>query len=232
MIPLLAPLMIALLQAPAPVAYRFEQVKRSVYLSPGGDQAREAKAVVGAPAAAGDLVRTGWLGQAVIEAPASATRFEIFANTRVRLAGQEPGVLLVLERGRVKGFFRALLEGRSEERRIAVPGALLAVRGTRYGVEVDGQGRSTLAVFEGVVEILRTGAAGDPVRVRAGEWSAFGPAGPTRVEPAGSRGFGERAWGQGMRPDGSMTPRSMPGGAMTPGSGSSGGMHGTSGHMH
>ncbi len=232
MIPLLAPLAFTLLQAPGPVpeaslAYRFDEVKRSVYLLPGGDKSKETKAAKGGAASSGDVVRTGWLGQTVIAVPARNSRFEVFANTQVKLAGGEPGVLLVLEKGRIKAFFLTLLEGSRQERRVAVPGALLAVRGTRYGVEVDKDGKSILVVFEGVVEILRAAPHAEPIRVKAGEWSTFGPATAPKIEPMHTRGFEERTWNQGMRPDGSMGT-----GAMSPGGTMPKGMPSGPGHMH
>lgn len=228
MITLLAPLMFSLLQGTASdaLSYRFDEVKRTVYLSPGGDKSKEARAAKGDAAGSGDLVRTGWLGQTVISVPDRNSRFEVFANTQVKLSGGEPGVLIVLEKGRLKAFFQALIEGSREERRVAVPGALLAVRGTRYGVEVDKEGKSILVVFEGVVEILRSVQGAEPIRVKAGEWSTFGPASSPKVEPMHTRGFGEMTWNQGMRPDGSMAP-----GSMSPGGGMRKGMPPGSGHM-
>jgi ferric-dicitrate binding protein FerR (iron transport regulator) len=173
------------------------------------------------------MVRTGWLGETVVSVPERSARFEVFGNTQVKLAGGEPGVILVLERGRIKAFFQALLQGAPVERRVAVPGALLAVRGTRYGVEVDKAGKSILVVFEGVVEILRGAPGLEPIRVKAGEWSTFGPGSLPKVEPMHTQGFEERTWNRGMRPDGSMAP-----GAMAPGGAAHGGMGPGSGHMH
>lgn len=232
MIPLLAPLLFTLLQGSGPehLAYRFEEVKRSVYRWPGGDKSKEIKAAKGEAAASGDRVRTGWLGQTVISVPDRNSRFEVYANTQVTLAGGEPGVLVVLEKGRLKAFFQALVGGSREERRVAVPGALLAVRGTRYGVEVDADGKSILVVFEGVVDILRRAPNSELIRVKAGEWSAFGPVNTPKVEPIRTRGFGEMSWNQGMRPDG--TKGSMGSGAMSPGGATPKGMPTGSGHMH
>lgn len=225
MIPLLAPLVFILLQqpslrAPESFTYRFDEAKRSVYRWPAGDQAKEVRVAKGEGAATGDVVRTGWLGQAIVSVPERNARFEVFAASQVKLAGGEPGVLLVVQRGRLKAFFQALLEGRQEERRVAVPGALLAVRGTRYGVEVDKHGKSILAVFEGVVEVLPQKPGMEPIRVKAGEWSTFGPDLAPHVSPMHTQGFGEHTWNQGMRPDGSMAPGAMMPGAMTKGMGS------------
>ncbi|MBI1753851.1 MAG: FecR domain-containing protein [Acidobacteria bacterium] len=212
MIAILAPLLFMLAQPPIqpqaqpPVpqafTYRFEEVKRSVLRWPGGDQAQERKVAKGDQALTGDGVKTGWWGQALLSVPERQARFEVYANTQVKLAGGEPGVLLVLTQGRIKAFFQHLTEGAPAERRVAVPGALLAVRGTRYGVEVDSEGKSTLVVFEGVVEVLRPGPGLEPVQVRAGQWTTFGPGRAPKVEAIPARGFGERAWGQGLRPEG------------------------------
>ena len=223
MMPLLAPRAFALLQAAAPapevLAYRFDEVKRTVYLQPGGPKGKEVKAVKGAPAASGDAVRTGWLGQTIISVPTRNSRFEIFADTQVQLASGEPGVLLVVQRGRIKAIFQALLDGHQEERRVAVPGALLAVRGTNYGVEVHKDGTTTLAVFEGVVEVIGQGPQTEPIRVKAGEWSTFGPGLAAKIETMRAQGFEERTWNQGMRPNGTMSSGPMaPGGAMKRGS--------------
>jgi hypothetical protein len=224
MIPLLAPLTFTLLQAAAPgpeaLVYRFDEVKRSVQRWPAGDKAKEIKVVQGDTANPGDVVKTGWWGQSVISVPDRNSRFEVYANTQVRLAGGEPGVLLVLDKGRLKAFFQVLVGGGQTERQVAVPGALLAVRGTRYGVEVDKDGKSTLAVFEGVVEILHRDPRSEPIRVKAGEWSTFGPGMLPKVQPMSARGFEEGTWNQGMRPDGSMGSGGMSSGGPMPG-----GMH-------
>lgn len=230
MIPMLAPLMFTLLQAPAPtpeaLTYRFEEVKRSVLRLPGGDKAKEVKVAKGDSALPGDGVTTGWWAQTTISVPERAARFEVYANTQVKLAAGEPGVLLVVEKGRIKAFFQSLVDGSHQERQVAVPGALLAVRGTRYGVEVDKEGRSTLVVFEGVVEVLHKAPPAEPIRVKAGEWATFGPNSSPRVQPMSMRGFEEKTWNQGMRPDGTMGS-----GAMAPGNMQKGAPMG-SGPMH
>lgn len=217
MILMLAPLMFSLLQAtapePEPLTYRFEEAKRSVFRLPGGDKGKGIKVAKGDAGRSGDVVTTGWWAQTVIAVPERNTRFEVYANTRVKLAGGEPGVLVVVEKGRIKAFFQALVEGNRQERQVAVPGALLAVRGTRYGVEVDKEGKSTLVVFEGVVEVLHKAPHPEPIRVKAGEWATFGPRMLPQIQPMSMRGFEEKTWNQGMRPDGSMGP-----GAMSPGS--------------
>ncbi len=222
MITLLAPLVFTLLQATGPVpdalTYRLDEVKRSVTRLPGGDKGKEVKMAKGDAASSGDVVKTGWWAQTVISVPERNSRFEVYANTQVKLAGGEPGVLLILDKGRIKAFFLALVEGSQQERQVAVPGALLAVRGTRYGVEVDKNGKSTLVVFEGVVEVLHKAPHTESIRVKAGEWATFGPNALPQIQPMTMRGFEEKTWNQGMLPDGSMGPGGMtPSGAMPKG---------------
>lgn len=215
---LMVPLMCLLIQAPAPTpafTYRFQEVHHGVNRWPGGDARRAVKAATGDPAYAGDEVKTGWWGRATLAVPERATRFEIFSRTQVRLASGEPGVLMVLEQGRLKAIFDALVGGPPVERRVKVPGALLAVRGTRYGVEVGSGGRTTLAVFKGVVEVISQAPQAPSTFVKAGEWSAFGPGQTPRVAPMRDPGAAERGWDQGMRPGMAMGLESMgPGGAM------------------
>lgn len=214
---ILFPMALVLLQAPAPagLTYRFDEVHHSVHQWPGGDPARDRSAAPGDAAASGDVVRTGWWGRTILSVPARGSRFEVLASTQVRLAGGEPGVLLMLEKGRIKAFFDALVDGGRQERRIAVPGALLAVRGTRYGVDVDAHGRATLSVFEGVVEVLPKGPDNQPFKVKAGEWSSFGPGMQVQFGSMGAQGFQERMWDQGMHPEAGMGSGSMNmGGAM------------------
>ena len=178
--------------ASAPVEYRFAEVAGKVVLTHADTERRVS---AGEVAEAGDEVRTGWRGRAVIEAPARASRFEVLPSTRVRLAGPEPGVLLVLERGRLKAIFDALAG--HDDRLVATPGALLAVRGTRYGVEVEADGAAAVTVFEGTVEVLPRDAALAPLAVRAGEVCRFGPHTPPRAAPM-PRDMREDSWRGGM----------------------------------
>lgn len=191
---LLAATGLGLSQAPSGerLAYRFEEVKSKVVRAPGGDEARDLRVAVGDPAEAGDVVTTGFFGRTVLSVPERAARFEVFSSSRVKLAGGEPGILLVLEKGRIKAAFDAFT-GASEARRVAVPGAILAVRGTRYGVEVA-DGQSVLAVFEGTVELFPAGGA-PSMKVGRDEFCVFGPKVPPRKEPMRRDGMNEKSWG-------------------------------------
>ena len=190
------------LLAQEPVQYRFENVRSKVTLATGG---AETRASTGSVAHGGDRVRTGWLGYALLGAPRFGARFEIFAGSDVRLASETPGVLLSLERGRLKAIFDKITG--EEPRMVKTPGALLAVRGTRYGIEVGRDGAATLAVFEGTVEV-RSPLRPEPLLVQAGETCHFSMSmGPESMPMP--RGMNEAMWqrhGAGM--GGGMMPRS------------------------
>lgn len=183
------------LGAAEPVEYVFEQVTRRVTLTTaaGGD----VRAAAGVSASGGDRVRTGWLSHTILGAPRHAARFEVFAGSDVLLASDAPGVLLTLERGRLKAIFDRITG--DEPRVVKTPGALLAVRGTRYGVEVDARGNAYLAVFDGIVEV-QSPLRPEPLLVRAGEVCQYGRAlhPESRLAP---RGMNEERWqrqGSGM----------------------------------
>lgn len=189
------PLVLALLllmtepaAAPAPLEYRFEAVRSKVVVT--HDQV-ETRAAAGTTALAGDAVRTGLFGKTTLAVPSRSSRFEIFSSTRVMLAGPDPGVLIVLEKGRLKAIFDKLTG--DVQRLVATPGALLAVRGTRYGIEVAADGSASLAVFEGVVEVLPRAGGMVPVRVGAGELCLFGPRMAPHPMPM-PRGMTEHGW--------------------------------------
>jgi len=155
---------------PAPrFDYEFLDVHSKVILERGGDIRRIADGEHGDP---GDIVRTGWRGRAKVDVDGSASHFEIYPASKVRLASETPGVLVMIEEGRLKAWFDALL-GREEDRLVETPGAVLAVRGTRYGVEVDRNGTTTLVVFEGMVEVVPREPGVEPWMVRPGELSMF-----------------------------------------------------------
>lgn len=181
------------------LTYRFDEVKSKVLRSPASDVKKAARVSVGDTAAPGDLIRTGVFARAVISVPEMGARFEISSSTRARLAARDPGVLLSLEKGRLKAFFGAPVDGSATEWQIAAPVALLAVRGTRYGLEVDRTGRCLLAVFEGTVEVLPTVVGAAPIKVHADEFSTFGARMAPRSAPMKSMGLSEKSWGIAQR---------------------------------
>lgn len=152
---------------PAPVGYRFDDVRRTVTLKTSNQESPAAK---GLRAQSGDRVHTGWFSYALIAAEPQRAKFEIFSSTDVQLAGGTPGVILSVERGRIHAIFDKITG--SEPRIVQTPGALLAVRGTQYNVEVDSAGKTIVDVFEGTVEI-RSPLRQEPFLVHAGETSMF-----------------------------------------------------------
>lgn len=152
--------------------YRFDEVKRKVEVN----ATRIAK---GQQAKGGDAVETGWFSYALISAEGHRAKFEIFSATEVKLADGTPGVILSLERGRIRAAFDKITG--SEPRVVKTPGALLAVRGTQFDVYVDQAGDTVVDVWEGTVEIQSPLAP--PAFVNAGEESTFGRHRPPTTQP-------------------------------------------------
>ncbi len=165
--------------------YRFDEVRRSVTLTTPKEQI---PAEAGLIARSGDRVQTGWFSYALIASEQHRAKFEIFSSTEVRLAGGEPGVILSLERGHLHAIFDKITG--SEPRIVKTPGALLAVRGTQYDVNVDNSGQTTLDVTEGVVEV-RSALREQPLFVRAGESCTYGAQMPPIMRPSSPRGLME-----------------------------------------
>jgi FecR protein len=169
-------------KTPSFLDYRFDEVRRSVTVT---TPSRQIPAETGLIARSGDRVQTGWFSYALIASEQHRAKFEIFSSTEVQLAGGTPGVILSLERGHLHAIFDKITG--SEPRIVQTPGALLAVRGTQYDVNVDNGGHTTLNVTDGVVEV-RSGLREEPLFVRAGESCSYGLHEPPIAHPAPSRG--------------------------------------------
>ncbi len=151
--------------AAQPIDYRFDDVKRKVTLN------QDLAVVRGQSAKSGDKIETGWFSYALIATQQYGAKFEIFSSTQVQLAEGTPGVLLSVERGKIRAVFDKITG--SEPRVVKTPGAMLAVRGTQFDVDVDSAGKTTVDVFEGVVEV-RSDLLHEPLLVPAGQQSVFG----------------------------------------------------------
>ena len=189
--------------------YRFDEIRRKVLLQ--GVQASK-----GQQAHGGDAVATGWFSYARISSEGHRATFEIFSATSVTLTGDTPGVILSLERGHIRAAFDKITG--SEPRVVKTPGALLAVRGTRFDVRVEAGGDTTLDVVEGVVEV-RSPLLTEPQRVHAGERSTFSPRKAPRTgpmpEPRRGDGLGRNDDGRRRPEDRGRDPRG--GGGRRPG---------------
>jgi hypothetical protein len=159
------------------IDYRFDQVKRSVTLT---TTKQETTATPGLHAQSGDKVTTGWFSYALLASEQYRAKFEIFASTQVQLAEGTAGVLLSVDRGKIRAMFDKITG--SEPRVVKTPGAMLAVRGTQFDVEVDNAGRTTVDVFDGVVEV-RSDELHEPLLVHPGEQTTYGRHEPPNVHP-------------------------------------------------
>jgi hypothetical protein len=180
-----------------PLDYRFDSVSRTVTVTSSG---KEQRATKGTHASSGDQVETGWFSSALISSESQRARFEIYSATQVTLAEDTPGVILSLERGRIRAAFDKIVG--SEPRIVKTPGALLAVRGTDFDVRVDRDGNTTVDVFEGLVEV-QSPLRPEPLFVKPGEEARFG-----RNQPPSSRPMPEQRRREGedaRNPNGNRT---------------------------
>ncbi|RLE17889.1 MAG: hypothetical protein DRJ65_22145 [Acidobacteria bacterium] len=142
----------------------------------------EERLALGSILRSGAVLRTGWWASAEISCSARSAHFKLEPSTRVRLTDDVPGVLLDLEKGRVRAWFDTLGGESPSERLVTTPSAVLAVRGTEYGVSVSKRGDTTIVVFSGVVEVRDLARLKDPVRLQAGMHCAVprgeGPSSP------------------------------------------------------
>jgi hypothetical protein len=190
----------ALGAAPTPdpqddLVYQVVAVKRHLLLAtPTGELELQA----GDHAKSGDSLRTGSRSSADLEVADRAARFHIGTKTSFRLAHDRPGVLIDVERGSLRAVFGKLPEGDDRERLVTTPSAVLAVRGTEYGVEVEKDGDTSIVVFEGTVEVRETGG-GAVVRVGAGQKSRIRKGRPPEAPTAHGLSAGD--WDRGRRND-------------------------------
>ena len=217
-------------EEPETLTYDVVAVKRKLLLATGNG---ERLLDVGDRAHSGDALRTGSRSSTELAVPARGARFYVESKTTFRLAHGRPGVLLELERGRLRGVFEPAAEGDNRERLVTTPSAVLAVRGTEYGVEVEKDGDTVVVVFEGTVEVRDATGIGEAVSVRAGESTRIrrGRAAAAPQPHGISRGDWERGRGMNSPSTGSMgstqqpmgSQGNIPGGSQGSSSGGSGG---------
>jgi hypothetical protein len=206
-------------EAPAVIEYDVIAVKRKLLLETAdGELALE----VGDHATSGDVLRTGSRSRAELAVIEYSAKFVISSKTTFRLAHDRPGVLLEIERGSLRAIFGKLPEGDTRERLIATPSAVLAVRGTDYGVEVEKDGDTSVSVFEGTVEVWDIGGIGKRMMVQAGQSSRI-KRGQAPSKPK-AHGLSSNDWDRGRRRAG----QPMRGSQQSPGMGA-GGQQGSGG---
>lgn len=216
---------------PTPLRYDIVSVHRR--LSKETTDGNWQRLAAGDLALSGERLKTGLWSAAELEVSARSARFHLGPRTRVRLAAELPGVLLEVDRGRIRALFDKGDPDAPVERLVATPSAVLAVRGTHYGVEVDSDGYTEVVVFEGVVEVSDLARSALPVAAHAGQVVGIQAGG--LPEPPRDHRIGPADWDRGRSAvhhgdghDGTM-PRGMdpsPGssGSRTPGG--RGGGHG------
>jgi hypothetical protein len=124
------------------------------------------QAEAGDTLAAGDRVRTGEDGRAEVIVAGSTLR--VYPNSLLRLPDEATPREVGLEKG--SSLFDVLHNGEPFE--VRTPEVVVSVKGTRFGVEVDGDA-AAVSVFRGLVGVHGDGAGAPETLVHAG-FSAFG----------------------------------------------------------
>jgi len=211
------------------ITYEVVRVEGKLFLAAAPEEQRLS---VGDEAVSGDRLRTGSSSSAAIGVPSHTTVFRLQAKTSCTLAHDRPGVLLHLERGRLRALFGS--HTGTDPRLVTTPSAVLAVRGTEYGLRVKKNGDTEIVVFSGVVEVNDLSEKNPPIRVEAGQQSRIKTGRPVQ-EPVPHR-LTPLDWDQGRtasspgRGDGRgfSGPQSGPLGA--PGAGAAGNQGGSKKH--
>jgi FecR protein len=121
------------------------------------------------------VLRTGANGFALINY-ADSTEIVVRPGTQVELGGQsQQGVRVFLGKVliRVRRLFTA-----GQERSHRTPTTVAAVRGTEFGLAVEGDGSTQVFVFEGRVAVSNSELRGPPVQVAAGNVTEVAPRRP------------------------------------------------------
>ena len=155
---------------------------------------------LGSQAISGDRLRTGSSAFAALGVPSHTAVFRLGAKTSCTLAHDRPGVLLHVDKGSVRALFGSYAG--TEPRLVSTPSAVLAVRGTEYGLAVKKNGTTKLVVFDGVVDVTDVGGVGPPTRVEAGQQTRIKP--DTPAEPPTTHRMSPSDWerGHGVPPSG------------------------------
>jgi hypothetical protein len=132
--------------------------------SPQGEAVTPQRGLVLAPESRIEIAK----GSMLLNLP-DGSQVLIKSRTQVVLKApdQANGSFLELLLGRVINKVQKRL-GNAPSFRMGTPTAVITVRGTRFSVEVNKKQRTTVEVFEGLVEVQGLGAFGVPVLIRPG----------------------------------------------------------------
>lgn len=131
----------------------------------------------------GARLRTGRGAQAELVLAPGDSRVLLDQETEVTAHDTPDRSWLDLARGRL----HLLIKRWSKEFEVRTPVAVFGVRGTEFAVTADAQGRTTLVVLSGVVEVRAGEARREPLQIRAGHSVAVRPDGTVeavqKIEP-------------------------------------------------
>ena len=193
-------------QEPETLTYDVAAVDGKLFLE-NGNESRRLKP--GDQAISGDHLRTARSSSATLGVASHATVFRLGPKTTCALAHDRPGLLLHVERGRLRAVFGAF--SGAGPRLVTTPSAVLAVRGTEYGLRVKKNGVTRIVVFKGIVEVSDSSGLRPPVRVAAGQQTRVKPGRP--VEPPAPHRLSASDWDNGRTPPspGMIGPGARPG---------------------
>ena len=108
-------------------------------------------------------------GRLMLVLRADESEILVQPHTRLVIVDPAPGYWNALEVaiGRIRAYIRKRTGG-APPFQMGTPSAVIAVRGTRFDVEVNKRGVSEVDVFDGLVEVASNVGAGSPVLVSPG----------------------------------------------------------------
>lgn len=127
---------------------------------------------------AGTTVETG-KGRLMLVLRGDESEILVQPHTRLVVIEPQPGNWNALQivLGRIRAYIRKRTGG-APPFQMGTPSAVIAVRGTRFDVEVNQRGVSEVDVFDGLVEVANPAIAGSSVLVSPGFSTRVGPLTP------------------------------------------------------
>jgi hypothetical protein len=153
------------------------------------------------------------LGPRAIHCASGTFRLVFDAGAVVALEG--PADLRILSGMRilaVRGRFTAHVDGRAKGFAVETPNTVVVDQGTEFGVEVDASSQTEVVVFQGLVDLARSGPADGPApikRLGRGEGMRVGSAGLLSRIVSVERRPGDDGWSTGPSSDRGAVIRSV-----------------------